>query len=98
MVLEVYRIVRTFPDYEKFGMMAQIRRAAVSVHLNITEGCSRKSKAERNRFYEVARGSLIEVDAGLDIAKDLGYCTILEGTEIVKLVQSCFHQLTAMMR
>jgi four helix bundle protein len=54
-------------------MASQIRRAALSVHLNIAEGCSRRSETERKRYYEVARGSLIEIDAALDIADSLNY-------------------------
>ena len=73
--LECYRVTKTFPADEKFAMISQIRRAALSVHLNIAEGCSRKSAGERKRFYEVSRGSLIEVDTALDLALDLSYCT-----------------------
>jgi len=62
-----------FPPKEKFVLVRQIRRAALSVHLNVTEGCSRKSLAERKRFYEIARGSVIEIDAALDVAVNLGY-------------------------
>jgi len=72
-VLECYRFSKTLPQDEKFGMATQIRRAALSVHLNIAEGCSRKSEAERKRYFEVSRGSLIEVDAAIDIANDLKY-------------------------
>jgi len=46
----------------------QVRRAALSVHLNIAEGCSRKSKSERRRYFEIARGSVIEIDAAIGIA------------------------------
>lgn len=54
-------------------MIQQLRRAALSVHLNNAEGCSRKSEIERNRFFEIARGSIIEIDAIIDIAEDLKY-------------------------
>jgi four helix bundle protein len=74
--LECYRITKYFPADEKFGMITQIRRAALSVHLNIAEGCSRKSIAERKRYFEIARGSVIEIDTALDIAVELKYCTI----------------------
>ena len=53
--------------------MQQLRRAALSVHLNNAEGCSRKSETERKRYFEIARGSIIEIDAILDISDDLKY-------------------------
>lgn len=61
----------TFPPEERFNLIFQIRRAALSVHLNIVEGCSRKSEGERKRYYEVAHGSLIEIDAALNVSEDL---------------------------
>lgn len=72
-VLLCYKETRFFPSEEKFALIQQIRRAALSVHLNVSEGCSRKSAVERKRFYEIARGSVIEIDAALDIALNLGY-------------------------
>jgi four helix bundle protein len=72
-VLECYKLSKSLPPDEKFGMISQIRRAALSVHLNVAEGCSRKSEVERKCYYEIARGSLIEIDAALDIAKELDY-------------------------
>ncbi len=57
--LECYGITKIFPPEERFNLTQQIRRAAISVHLNIAEGASRKSEAERKRFYEIARGSVI---------------------------------------
>jgi four helix bundle protein len=52
-VFECYRVTMKLPVEEKFGMITQIRRAALSVHLNIAEGASRKSATERRRYYEV---------------------------------------------
>ena len=54
-------------------MVQQLRRAALSVHLNNAEGCSRKSEIERKRYFEIARGSIIEIDAIIDLAEDLKY-------------------------
>jgi len=71
--LACYKLVKDLPAEEKFGMISQIRRAALSIHLNIAEGASRKSEVERRRYYEIARGSIIEIDAALDIANDLNY-------------------------
>jgi four helix bundle protein len=81
-VLQCYQVSQQLPQEEKFGMISQIRRAALSVHLNIAEGASRKSVIERKRFYEISRGSLIEVDAALDIASELGY---LKNIDLKKL-------------
>jgi four helix bundle protein len=57
-------------------MISQIRRAALSVHLNIAEGSSRKLQIERKRFYEISRGSIVEIDAALDIAQELSYLDV----------------------
>ena len=87
-VLECYKITKGFPSDEKFAMVQQIRRAALSTHLNIAEGCSRKSLQERKRFFEISRGSVIEVDTALDIAIRLGYCTVADvqllGEKLIK--------------
>ncbi len=87
-VLECYRVSKLLPQDERFAMTQQIRRAALSVHLNIAEGCPRKSATERKRFYEVSRGSLIEVDTALDIAVALKYFSENEldvfGEKIIK--------------
>ena len=72
-VLSCYKETVSFPSDERFAMIQQIRRAALSVHLNVAEGCSRKSAVERKRFYEIARGSVIEIDTAFKIAVNLGY-------------------------
>ncbi|HUQ65900.1 MAG TPA: four helix bundle protein [Flavitalea sp.] len=73
MVSQCYRITALFPSCERYNLTQQIKRAALSVILNIAEGASRKSSLERRRFYEIARGSIIEIDAALQISFDLGY-------------------------
>lgn len=62
LVLECYRLTKLFPEIEKFSLTSQIRRAALSVQLNVAEGCSGRSINERKRFYEIARGSAVEID------------------------------------
>ncbi|HXL55038.1 MAG TPA: four helix bundle protein, partial [Chitinophagaceae bacterium] len=76
LALECYKITKQFSNEEKFAMVQQIRRAALSVHLNIAEGCSRKSKLERSRFFEIARASVIEIDTAIDIAHKLMYVSL----------------------
>lgn len=93
-VKECYSITKKFPTEEKFALVQQIRRAALSVHLNLAEGCSRKSVPERNRFFEVSRGSVIEIDSALDIASDLGYCSKNGLEELGNYMVRCFGMLS----
>jgi four helix bundle protein len=93
-VLACYKETKSFPSVEKFGMVSQIRRAALSVHLNVAEGCSRKSVAERKRFYEIARGSVIEIDTAFDIATELNYSTKLQLEELGSLMIRCFQMIS----
>ena len=95
-VLNCYRETKTFPPEEKFGIVQQIRRAALSVHLNIAEGCSRRSAIERKRFYEIARGSVIEVDAALDRAVELNYTTKERLYELGQFMIRCFQMISKM--
>lgn len=95
-VFSCYRLTKHLPAGEKFGMISQIRRAALSVHLNIAEGASRKSEVERKRYYEVARGSIIEIDAALDIASDLGYLSHIDTTDLGETLIKCFKILTGL--
>ena len=73
LALECYKITKSFPPDERFAMTQQIRRAALSVHLNLAEGCSRKSENERKRYFEIARGSVIEIDSAIGVAYKLLY-------------------------
>ena len=95
-VYQCYKLTKLLPAEERFGMISQIRRAALSVHLNIAEGASRKSEAERKRYCEIARGSVIEIDAALDIAKDLLYLENINIDLLGKLLIQCFKMLSGM--
>ena len=95
-VLECYKLTKTFPAEEKFALTQQIRRAAISVHLNISEGSSRRSEADRKRFFEISRGSVIEIDAALDVASDLEYCTIENNQTLGQSLIKCFKLLTGL--
>lgn len=71
--LEIYKATEKFPKNELFGLTNQIRRAAVSIALNISEGSERKSDLEFKRFLRIAVGSLSEVITGLYLALDLSF-------------------------
>lgn len=74
-VKEIYTLINTFPDTERFALCNQIRRAAVSIPSNVAEGVSRKSDKEKAHFIEISYGSLMEVLCQMEISKELGYLT-----------------------
>ena len=67
-VIEIYRVTRPFPAEERFGLVAQLRRAAVAIPSNIAEGHSRLGAGEFRRFVSIARGSVAEVATQLAVA------------------------------
>ena len=96
LILETYRVTKLLPDSERYGLISQIRRAAISIHLNIAEGSSRKSKADRKRFYEISRGSLIEVDTAIGVAFDLDFLNMDQITVLGEKITSTFKLLTGL--
>jgi|SRR5690606_27652524 four helix bundle protein len=96
LVKECYNVTGFLPDCEKFGMTQQMRRAAVSVLLNLAEGSSRRSDAEKRRFYEVSRSSIVEIDACLDLAVDLNYLNREDLKSIGVSVARTFQMLSKM--
>ena len=73
LVIAIYRATRRFPDEEKFGLCAQLRRAAVSIPSNIAEGSARRSRHEFKQFLYIAKGSLLELETQLRISQRLNY-------------------------
>lgn len=98
LVIVCYKETNGFPTMEKFALTQQIRRAALSIHLNIAEGCSRKSPAERRRFFEISRSSLIEVDTAIDIAAELGYFQPTDQQQLGSYISRCFLMLTKLIQ
>ncbi|MBI4080897.1 MAG: four helix bundle protein [Candidatus Levybacteria bacterium] len=82
LVILIYQMTESFPKSEMFGLISQMRRAAISVVLNIVEGDRRKSRKEFLRFLDMADGSLTELEACLEIAVDLHY---LNGEDLEKI-------------
>ncbi|MDI6891793.1 MAG: four helix bundle protein [Actinomycetota bacterium] len=79
---KVYEITELFPQTEIFGLTQQIRRAAVSVSLNIAEGAGRDSDKDFKRFLGIANSSIFEVVSGFAVALDRGYVTESSNQEI----------------
>lgn len=80
----IYRMTKKFPDDEKFGLVSQVRRAAVSVPSNIAEGSSRTSDKDFVRFLEYSLGSCREIETQVLIAQNLGYTNPDEITVLLK--------------
>ena len=98
LVFECYKLCKRLPAEEKFGLISQVRRAALSVHLNVAEGSSRKSESERKRYYEIARGSIIEIDAALDMANKLNYLETLNVKDLGRAMIKCFKLITGLIK
>jgi four helix bundle protein len=73
LVLELYRVSEAFPSQERFGIVSQLRRAAVSVPTNIAEGSKRRTPQDYARFLNLAEASLAETEYLLMLSRDLGY-------------------------
>ncbi len=73
LVKEIYKISSSFPSDEKYALVQQINRAAVSVASNIAEGTSRNGYQEKIHFINISYSSLMEVVCQTEIAFDLGY-------------------------
>ncbi len=73
LVTEIYKLTNTFPSYERFGLMSQMQRAAVSIPTNIAEGSAKTSNKDFTRFLEMSIGSSLELETELTISLNLKY-------------------------
>ena len=85
LVREIYQETQKFPRVEMFGLVQQMRRAAVSVVSNLAEGQGRSSSADARNFAVVARGSLLEIEAQIVIAFDLEYIERSRAKELIEI-------------
>ena len=72
-VKEIYEETQSFPKAEQYGLVAQMRRAAVSIPSNLAEGAARKGKKEFRHFLNIAQGSISELDTQIELASMLTY-------------------------
>lgn len=84
LVKEVYKISKSLPKEEKFGLKSQISRAVISIPSNIAEGCSRNSDIEFKRFLEIAIGSSFELETQLIIISEL---KLIENDKLVLVLE-----------
>jgi len=98
LVKEIYRMTKLFPADERFGLISQMRRAAVSIPSNIAEGQVRKTTGEFVQFVSHAEGPLAELDTQLILAVELGYSNTTQVACAAELVSELKRMLNALRR
>jgi four helix bundle protein len=88
LVASIYRLTSGFPAAERYGLSAQMRRAAVSVSANLAEGCGRMGDAELRRFVRISLGSLSELECELLLAGNLQLATQEVSRELLLTIGS----------
>lgn len=96
MVKLIYELTRSFPQDERFGLVTQMSRAAVSVPSNIAEGHSRHTRGEFIQFISHAEGSLAELETQLLIAIELDFCTQSQSENLLSLVDELQRMLNGL--
>jgi four helix bundle protein len=98
LVCSVYEETRTFPKEELFGLTAQMRKAAASVPNNIAEGDGRRGPADQRKFFLIARGSLLELETQVEIAKRIGILTIGRAVELFTAIEASVKPLNGLIQ
>lgn len=93
LVKQIYQMTKGFPTEKRFGLVSQMRRAAVSVPSNIAEDQARRSIAEFKQFVSISLGSLAELETQVVISVELGYCSKSRATDVFQSV----HELQRML-
>ncbi|WP_136805322.1 four helix bundle protein [Desulfosediminicola flagellatus] len=96
LVTTIYRLTSAFPPEEKYGLVSQMRRAAVSIPSNIAEGAARTTQKEFSHFLSIARGSLSELETQLIICRKLEYVSDVD--ETFKLMNKIFALLGGLIK
>jgi four helix bundle protein len=91
---ETYRLTRSLPVDERFGLTAQMRRASVSIGSNIAEGCGRSTDREFTAFLHFAMGSASELRFQIEVAKALNFVTTEQATPSEALVNEVMRMLS----
>ena len=95
---QIYQITKAFPEAETFGLVSQMRRAAVSVPSNIAEGQARNTTGEFVQFLSHAVGSVSELDTQLNLSVDLGFCPPFKAQAAQNLILELRKMITALRR
>jgi len=99
LVLEIYKTTKKFPDNERYGLISQMRRAAVSIPANIAEGFRKRGKRDKINYYNISQGSLDELNYYLILSRDLEFITEINPLlnkieEIAKMLSGLIKSIT----
>ena len=95
-VIKIYSVTRKFPSSEKYGLVSQINRAAVSIASNLAEGTSRTSTRDQAHFSQIAFSSLMEVLCQVNISYELGFIERDEFMSIRKFAEEISNKINAL--
>lgn len=98
LVTDIYTVTKRFPKDETFGLVSQMRRAAVSIPSNIAEGYGRFYEKERIRFLSTALGSASEVETQLYISKNLDFISVEDSERLISFNQEIIRMLSALIK
>jgi len=98
LVKKIYQLTQTFPDAERFGLVSQMRRAAVSIPSNIAEGQARHTRKEFIQFISHSEGSVAELETLVILGVELGYCALADTQEIANLTTELSKMLDSLRR
>ena len=96
LVTAIYLITKTYPKEEIFGLVSQMRRAAISVPSNIAEGYARGTDREKLHFLRISSGSMSEIETQVMLSLNLGYISQESYKELSEKVTSVWKQLNAL--
>jgi len=94
-VKQVYLVTRGFPTEERFGLVHQMRKAAVSIPSNIAEGFNRRHSAEKLQFLRIASGSSAELETQIIIARETGCLDVVMASELLQQVEILARMITS---
>jgi four helix bundle protein len=97
-IRQTYALTREFPREELFALTAQMRRAALSIGLNIAEGCGRSGWRDKTRFFETSRSSAMELDFAIIVSGDLEYGETEAREKLGKATEVLLRELSALIR
>jgi len=96
LVLKIYKLTRSYPAEEKYGLTSQMRRAVISIPANIVEGFRKRGIKDKQNFYNIAQASLDELSYYVILSKDLGY--IQDNCDITNHIEEIARMLSGLIR